>query len=309
MNIIVISRRLSSSRNFDLARRRVWLPLAGAAFGVGLLFALGGLAAGVWLGQLPQQQTIERLQTRAAHNQAALDRLRAASRAHLTGLAQRLGELQAEAMRLNALGRRLVDMAGIEQGEFDFDRVPPVGGPKQPANTAVPQLPAFDQALSRMAERLERQRRQLSVLAELLRGRELKQRHVPSGWPVESGWISSDFGRRIDPFTGEVSWHWGLDFAGHKGTKVHAVADGVVVWTGKRYGYGKLVGIDHGNGYVTRYAHNSKILVEEGEWVEKGEVISLMGATGRATAPNLHFEVLKNGEKVNPYAFVSRSAD
>jgi len=128
----------------------------------------------------------------------------------------------------------------------------------------------------------------------------------PEGRPVHSGYISSMFGNRTDPFTGRAAFHKGVDFAGREGSEVVAVASGVVIWSGDRYGYGQMVEINHGNGYVTRYAHNSDNLVAVGDTVKRGEVIAVMGSTGRATGPNLHFEVLHNGRVVNPLSYVNQ---
>ena len=99
--------------------------------------------------------------------------------------------------------------------------------------------------------------------------------------------------------------HKGMDFAGKEGSKIVAVASGVITWAGERYGYGELIEINHGNGYTTRYGHNAELLVEVGDSVEKGQAISLMGLTGRSTGPHVHFEVLKNDRQVNPAKFVA----
>jgi murein DD-endopeptidase MepM/ murein hydrolase activator NlpD len=123
---------------------------------------------------------------------------------------------------------------------------------------------------------------------------------------VESGYISSFFGRRPDPFTGESAFHPGIDFAGAPGTRVLAVADGVVSFAGRDNGYGKMVEVTHGSGYVTRYAHNSTLLVEPGQTVRRGDALALMGSTGRSTGTHLHFEVLRDGNRVNPMSFVRR---
>jgi murein DD-endopeptidase MepM/ murein hydrolase activator NlpD len=129
---------------------------------------------------------------------------------------------------------------------------------------------------------------------------------IPSGKPVKNGWVSSYYGYRTDPFNGKKVFHDGLDFAGKEGSKVYAVADGIVTWKGRRNGYGELVEIDHGNGYVTRYAHNKTVIAEQGQKVTKGQAIALMGSTGRSTGPHVHFEVLRDGKSVNPYKFVQR---
>ena len=137
--------------------------------------------------------------------------------------------------------------------------------------------------------------------------RSITERVMPSGRPVEEGWLSSTYGKRSDPFTGKPDFHPGLDFAGRKGSEVVAVADGVVIWSGPRGGYGNMVEIDHGHGYVTRYGHNEKNLVKVGDTVKKGQEIALMGSTGHSTGPHVHFEVLHNGKTVNPARFISRN--
>jgi murein DD-endopeptidase MepM/ murein hydrolase activator NlpD len=135
--------------------------------------------------------------------------------------------------------------------------------------------------------------------------RSLHERIMPSGRPVRNGWVSSGYGMRTDPFTGKKEFHEGIDFAGKEGSRVLAVADGIVSWAGWRKGYGKMVEITHGNGYATRYAHNEKLLVSVGETVKKGQTIALMGSTGRSTGPHVHFEVVHNDREVNPAKYVT----
>jgi murein DD-endopeptidase MepM/ murein hydrolase activator NlpD len=127
---------------------------------------------------------------------------------------------------------------------------------------------------------------------------------TPAGWPVKKGWISSRYGARTDPFTGKQASHYGLDFVGKRGSDVLSVANGVVVWAGNRRGYGKTVEIDHGNGYQTLYAHNESLEVKPGDNVKAGQLIAKLGSSGRASAPHVHFEVLKDGNTVNPSKFV-----
>ena len=141
------------------------------------------------------------------------------------------------------------------------------------------------------------------MLETLLMDRSLRERLMPSGRPISKGWLSSNFGKRADPFTGKQEYHKGVDFAGKEGADVLAVGDGVVTWSSKRSGYGNLVEINHGNGYVTRYGHNKSNTVEVGETVKKGQQIALIGSTGRSTGPHVHFEVLRNGKQVNPAKF------
>jgi murein DD-endopeptidase MepM/ murein hydrolase activator NlpD len=126
--------------------------------------------------------------------------------------------------------------------------------------------------------------------------------------PVWGGWISSHYGQRTDPFTGRPAIHRGLDFAGLDNSAILAVAPGVVTWSGRQRGYGNLIEIDHGHGWITRYGHNAANLVAVGDYVKPGQTIALMGSTGRATGTHLHFEVLYRGRHQNPARFVPQDA-
>lgn len=304
MNIIVVSRRLSSPRTLNLKDRRVWMPLAAVGSGVTLVIMGIGLALGIWLGRLPQAEELQALERAQAEQAAQLESVRESANAHMNGLALRLGEMQASVMRLNALGQRLVKKADLEGGEFDFDQVPALGGPEDVLSAPAIEIPGFATAVEDLEKKLKNQHQQLSVLEQLMTNRQIEDRQEPAGRPVESGWLSSSYGTRIDPFTGNKAWHSGIDFAGREGSEVRSVADGVVIWSGTRHGYGQLVEVDHGNGYATRYGHNSENLVQVGDRVHKGQAVARMGDTGRATAPNVHFEVLQQGKTVNPYRFV-----
>jgi murein DD-endopeptidase MepM/ murein hydrolase activator NlpD len=219
-------------------------------------------------------------------------------------LATRVGRMQAQLVRLDALGRQLTDVAKLKRGEFDFDEPPAVGGPETGGEGPV--VPALDAMLDSMDAQIDDRRRQLTALQNLIMTRELARQIVPGGRPVESGYISSLYGQRTDPFDGNQASHHGIDFAGAAGSEVLAVADGIVSHTGLDGGYGRMVEVTHGNGYVTRYAHNAKILVKQGQTVKRGEAIALMGSTGRSTGTHVHFEVLRNGKPMNPLSFVSR---
>jgi murein DD-endopeptidase MepM/ murein hydrolase activator NlpD len=224
-------------------------------------------------------------------------------------MAIRIAQMNARVIRLDAVGRRLPEMADIDASEFNFDAEPALGGPEEPmaagSNVAVPEVVG---AMTALGYQLDNREAQLGVLESLLMNQNLKERVYPQGRPVKSGWLSSYFGKRTDPFTGKPANHTGIDFAGKMGAEIVAVADGVVTWSGDRYGYGIMVEINHGNGYSTRYAHNSENLVAVGDEIRKGQVVALMGETGRATGPNLHFEVLQNGRRVNPVNFIRESS-
>lgn len=220
-------------------------------------------------------------------------------------LSQRLGQLQAHVTRLNAVGERMTLMAELDAGEFDFNNPPPLGGPEgQNLPAGQPVLGEFEAALDRFSRELDARERQMRVLRDLMVAGELREEVMPSGRPVKSGWVSSGFGARTDPFTGRRTSHHGIDFAAGMGADVIAVASGVVSSARRRSGYGNVVEINHGNGYITRYAHNQEILVSVGERVEKGQTIAKMGSTGRSTGPHVHFEVERNGRIVNPTSYI-----
>jgi len=220
-------------------------------------------------------------------------------------LALRLGQMNAHVIRLDALGGRLTQMAGLDDGEFDFNSAPPLGGPEEllPAPNTL-QITNVVSALESLDLQIADRTQQLGVLEDFLLNRRLQDEVHPEGRPVTAGYISSRYGNRTDPFTGRAAFHKGIDFAGREGNDIVAVASGVVVWSGPRYGYGEMIEINHGNGYATRYAHNSTNLVAVGDTVKRGERIGHMGDTGRATGANLHFEVLRNGRAVDPLTFI-----
>jgi murein DD-endopeptidase MepM/ murein hydrolase activator NlpD len=229
---------------------------------------------------------------------------RRSAQTNLDALALRLGQMQAQMLRLNALGERLVTQGGLDEDEFDFDVEPAVGGPGSSLTTESVSYPDFLTMLDELGAEINDREQKLSVLETLLMSRSLSERVMPSGRPVEDGWLSSKYGKRNDPFTGKQEFHKGLDFAGKKGSEVIVVGDGVVTWVGERSGYGDMVEVSHGNGYVTRYGHNQKNLVKVGDTVRKGQQIALMGSSGRSTGPHVHFEVLRDGKTVNPVKYI-----
>ena len=222
----------------------------------------------------------------------------------VNGMAMRLGEVNAHIIRLDALGKRLTEMAEIDSREFNFDREPSLGGASTEGVSAeVPDLTAM---LKGLEERVDLRGTQLAALENVILARDLKAQIHPEGRPVATGFISSYFGAREDPFSGHVGYHKGVDIAGSSGEDVVAVAAGIITWSGERTGYGNLVEINHGDGFVTRYAHNERTLVAVGEKVKRGNAIALMGSTGHSTGPHVHFEVLHNGRQVDPMEFLGR---
>jgi murein DD-endopeptidase MepM/ murein hydrolase activator NlpD len=305
MQLIFLSKDRGYLAQLRLSSRRVCLGLVGFAVAVcGGVFYGGFLAAGAFGIANPQAQ-VQQWRADLAAQQEVLDTTRRAMQQNVDALALRLGQLNAHVLRLDALGSRLTQMADLEDGEFDFSSPPSLGGPEEPAaDGEFMQVGDMVTALDVLDHQLADRNRQLGVLEDFLLNRKLRDEVHPEGRPVTAGYISSRFGNRNDPFTGRRAFHKGIDFAGRAGADVVAVASGVVIWSGVRQGYGQLVEINHGSGYVTRYAHNADNLVVAGETVKRGEVIARLGDTGRATGPNLHFEVLRNGQAVDPLSYI-----
>jgi murein DD-endopeptidase MepM/ murein hydrolase activator NlpD len=306
MNVIVFSKRLGKARQFELGR-----PLAMTATIAAITIILGGaLFAGVMLGRngFGDEAVVQTGEwgAKLAEQGEQVAAARRELQERLDALASRVGQMNAHVIRLDALGRRLTEMANLDKGEFDFDSEPAVGGPEGLIEGAVAVSPDLSAMLDALTHQIKDRERQLSVLESLISTRNLSRQIVPGGRPVTQGWISSYFGHRADPFTGRNAFHRGLDFAGPAGAQVVAVASGVVTYSKDRFGYGKTVEINHGGGYVTRYAHNQRVLVAVGDTVQKGQAIALIGSTGRSTGPHLHFEVLKQGRAVDPMSFVRR---
>jgi len=236
-------------------------------------------------------------------HQVQLNHIREEADADVDALSSRIGLLQAHVMRLDALGRKLVKMARIDKSEFDFENTPALGGPEAVTNMGL-EPDELTQAIDQLGFQLENREDQLVVLENLVLNENLQKEVQPSGRPIVKGWISSYYGMRTHPLSGRREMHKGIDFAGKLGGPVIAVAKGVVTYAGKRYGYGQVIDIAHGNGYTTRYAHNSRLLVSVGDTVEKGFQIAEIGSSGRSTGPHVHFEVLKNGRETNPVRFI-----
>jgi len=253
-------------------------------------------------------------QARIAYTQSGLiqqrqevEALKQTTEQQLTGMLLKLGEVQGQVQRLNALGSRLVEQANLEQEEFGFNQLPAIGGPSH--ELADVNVDAELQVLTDidgMLELLDDKHQQLQVLESLMMSHHIDAESYLAGRPVRSGWLSSYYGIRKDPFNGLPAMHKGLDFAGKEGDVVVATGAGIVIWSGERYGYGNLVEIDHGDGLTTRYGHNKSLSVNLGDVVTKGQVIGLMGSTGRSTGAHVHYEVLRNGVQQDPLSFVSR---
>ncbi len=302
MNVIFVGRKTGRVKQLDLrhpfvvtAALTLVFGIVGGAFSIGFGLGVRHHAAnpvdqlGGWSAELVRQK-------------AQIEDVRRALQEKVNALAMRVGQMNANVIRLDALGKRLTRMAKLDDGEFNFGSPPALGGDTVDGQPA--QIPSLTAMVDDLQSQLSSREQQLGVLENLILTRELNKQVYPEGRPVQEGWISSYFGRRADPFTGFSAVHKGVDFAGPEGTVVSSVAAGLVTFSGERAGFGQMVEINHGNGLATRYCHNEKLLVKQGDMVRKGQDVSLMGSTGHSTGPHLHFEVLKNGSQVDPLRFI-----
>lgn len=306
MNLIIVTK---SRKTWNVRVRPVF-------FGFFMLISFVGAASFFWLGthygsdrtvdhvshsyeQASDIWSQEMIEQRQMIVQAQSD-----AQKHLDSMAARLSTLQGHIMRLNALGSRLARMAELDEIDFSVDETPGMGGP-QPSQAQSLSVPDFLNSMDRLSREIEDRNDKLIAIESMLIDRNLQTETAPTGRPVKDGWVSSLFGFRTDPITGRKEMHEGMDFAGRHGTEIMSVGAGIVTWSGRRSGYGFMVEIDHGNGYMTRYSHNKKNLVSVGEKVQKGTVIATMGSTGRSTGTHVHFEVLKDGKYVNPKHYIA----
>lgn len=282
-----------------------------AAAGLFALF-VGVVALALWGGfQLGKHfdsrhvasQEVESLRRILIEERRSIAEAKAEQRAHLDALALRIAALQGRLIRLDALGDRLVEVGKLDKGEFDFSAEPPLGGVDPAAGEDV-SLQDLNADMTRISALLNDREDKLMTLEQVLMARDLMAEVTPSGRPVKSGWLSSGFGRRTDPFTGKKTYHRGVDFAGKPGSHVVAVASGVVIRSEHDSGFGNVIELKHADGYSTLYAHNQENKVSVGDVVSKGQTIALLGSTGRSSGPHVHFEVRRNGKIYNPKRFI-----
>lgn len=305
MNIIIVAKPAALPKIIDLAEWRNLAICFGVLGAAALGFALLGVSVALAFANPRDRAVAEvrKLHDQISDQQRELSRIRHDAERDANALAVKLGELQAQSTRLNALGERLTRIGKLEDGEFNFREPPAIGGPED-TTEILHALPfALDATVADLRDQFARQQAQLEVLENLLLDRKVDSALLPTGMPVDSGYIASYFGGRPDPLNGASSFHTGIDVDAPSGTDIHAVAEGVVTWSGQRNGYGNVVEIDHGNGYMTRYAHNSKNIAEVGDRVHVGQTIAKVGSTGRSTGSHVHFEVWLNGKVLNPIAF------
>ncbi|MDP0562297.1 MAG: peptidoglycan DD-metalloendopeptidase family protein [Candidatus Endonucleobacter sp. (ex Gigantidas childressi)] len=308
MKIIIVKNGHAQALSFQMAS----LCFALLAFVLCIVIAgLGGVYT--WTkasnDNLLTQEGLRNWQQALGDQKLGLAFMRQETERHLDALTLRLAELQGRITRLDAIGERLAMRANLDDGEFDFSEATAIGGPSEPQELALLYAkPALIETIDQLALQIDNRETQLDLLDSLLASRTLYSDSFVAGRPVEKGWLSSRYGHRIDPFNGKTAWHGGIDFAGKHGERILSMAAGVVTYTGSRGGYGLLVEVSHGNGYVTRYGHNNSIDVKVGDVVERGQSLARMGSSGRSTGPHVHVEVLKNGRTEDPAKYINRES-
>jgi murein DD-endopeptidase MepM/ murein hydrolase activator NlpD len=301
MNIILVSGKLSKARTITLTVHHLVAGVLAAAVSV---LVVAFCIQWVVLRYAPNLNSplLNSLILSVQHEQN--EKVQSYLRENLNAMAAKLGQMQAQLLRLDTLGERLAKTAGFKPQEFMFDQAPGRGG-------AVSSLPTYDlsmgeltQQINLLTKQMDDRTEKLGILDSLMIVDSAKKKLLPSVLPIEGGWYSSNFGWRIDPITGVRAFHEGMDFMAETGTPAHAAAGGMVIYSDLHSQYGNMVEIDHGNGLITRYAHLSKRLVKNGDVVLSGGVVGAVGSTGRSTGPHLHFEVRENGAPLNPVRFL-----
>lgn len=307
MNIIIVSNRLAKirTRSITLDGRHLLVLMP-------LLFALLLVAA------FSLQYVLIRFapESLADDMRALLSEVRSAEqekqelylRSSLDAMAARVGQMQAQLQRLDALGTRLAKLSGMKPDEFQFAQPLAQGGPLVVMPMQGTSVNSLDQQLSRLTQVVNDRSDKLLALETMLLQNQLSRKLLPSIPPVDEVMYASNFGWRLDPFTGGGAMHEGVDYMAVAGTPIHASAGGVVAYADLHPQYGNMVELDHGKGIITRYAHASRLLVKVGQVVRRGEKIAEVGSTGRSTGNHLHFEVRYQGVAQNPIRFLQKSA-
>ncbi len=301
MNIILVSGKLTKARTITLAVPHLAVGAVATLLGVlvlafGLQYFMLRYASSI---NSPLLNTL----ILSAH-QEQNEKMQSYLRENLNAMASKLGQMQAQLLRLDTLGERLAKTAGFKPQEFMFDQAPGRGGAVSTLPTYDLSLGDLDRQVDLLTKQVDDRTEKLGILDWLMIIDSAKKKLLPSVLPVEGGWYSSNFGWRIDPFNGVRAFHEGMDFMAEIGTPARAAAGGVVIYSDLHPQYGNMIEIDHGNGLITRYAHLSKRLAKTGDVVMSGGKIGAVGNTGRSTGPHLHFEVRQNGAPLNPVRFL-----
>lgn len=301
MNVILVSEKLPKARTITLG----WSHLiASAALMLVTVLALAG-AMNYGLLRYAAELNIPYVKdVLVAIQEQQHRRAQSYLQDNLNAMAVRLGQMQAQLLRLDTLGERLAKLAGIKQQELMFSEIPGQGGAISSVPSQNLSLRDFTAQIDVLTSQLEDRSDKLGLLESMFTLESARKKLTPTKLPVEGGWYSSNYGWRIDPFTGQRAFHEGIDFMAEEGTPIQAAAAGVVVYSGTHPQYGNMIEVDHGNDLISRYAHASRRFVKVGDVVLRGSRIAAVGRTGRATGPHLHFEVRQRGAARNPSQFL-----
>lgn len=300
MHIILVSNRLATARTLTVTPQRLMAAVLGfmaLAFSTSFLFS--------WIGVRFNLPFAERLVVSV--QQAETQKTQDFMRDNLNAMAVKLGQMQAQLLRLDSIGERVSALSGVKLPERPLDGKAGQGGP-----LIVPAQPMSALELQREVDRLAQVVEQRSDSLTALESRLMEQRYksslLPTILPISAANIGSSFGSRLDPIAGVRAMHEGIDFIAEPGTRVISAAGGLIVSAEFHPEYGNLIEIDHGNDFSSRYAHLSKVLVKPGQVVKRGQEIAASGNTGRSTGPHLHFEVRYKGIAQNPARFLQQGA-
>ena len=310
MNIILVGKSHGKSRVLAL-NGTVAFVLALAVAALIAAAGWGGYSVAVSQAEADKpsdSELIAEWQSKLGEQKAELAGLQQNVQDQVDALTLRLGEIQGRLLRLDALGQRFVESGLVGSDEFDFNQPAAVGGPEDSLPADSFSAPELTRMIDELEHKMQDREQQLRLLDQVSSRQKLEDELYLEGRPITWGWLSSRYGYRSDPFTGKRTWHAGVDLAGKDGSDIISVAGGVVSYAGERYGYGNLVEIDHGDGLITRYAHCKTIKVNVGDVIQKGQVLALMGSTGRSTGPHVHFEVIRNGKSENPETYIKRAS-
>ncbi|MDY7540536.1 M23 family metallopeptidase [Undibacterium sp. RTI2.1] len=306
MQIIVMHSRFTQAKSITLSSRHIIVAVVGFLLLTILCSALmAALTLRLASGEIPFLSNY--VPVALVNDPNAKDRY---VKENIAAMAVKLGEMQAQLIRLDALGERVQGLAGVKPEEFNFREVPGRGGPE---NSSAPakelNMSEFQAALDAMGKDLENRSDYMNVVETKLMGFKVQSKLLPTITPVNVSYNASGFGWRLDPFSGRSAFHEGIDFPAPTGTPIVAAAGGVVIAAEFHPEFGNMIDIDHGGEIITRYAHTSKVYVKVGDIVKRGQHIADIGSTGRSTGAHLHFEVHVKGIPQNPHKFLSAGAN
>jgi murein DD-endopeptidase MepM/ murein hydrolase activator NlpD len=301
VQIIFVDRRLARARTIDVSPRLI--VAAASSFLLAIMLAVVGLYAVTFrIGAEFRVPVIRDLIGFVMRDEVA--RNEQFVRDNVSALARRMGEMQAQLMRLDALGERIAKTAGIRPEEFNFKELPGRGGPAPVGGRAMT-LDELNSEMERISKGVSNRQDYMDVIQSELMAAQVRRALLPQNTPVMEGFVGSGYGMRSDPFNGQLAMHAGVDFAAPIGTPIFAAAGGVVISAELHPVFGNAVTIDHGNDLSTLYAHASKLVVKVGDIVKRGQKVAEVGTTGRSTGPHLHFEVHVKGQPQNPARFLA----